>query len=58
LLLTAPLAVSAGGLQRCGQPTYATCDDPDYQAVLQLLEDAVWRAWKYPRRDVQALLER
>jgi hypothetical protein len=53
--LTAPLAESAGGQQRCDQAVYANRDDPDYRALRKLVEDAVEKAWQYPRRDVASL---
>ncbi len=56
LFLRAPLAKSAGGTQKCGQAVYASDDDPDYQAVRTLVEDALGRAWANPRRDLQALV--
>ena len=46
----------AGGTQKCGQAVYASDDDPDYQAVRTLVEDALGRAWANPRRDLQALI--
>ena len=36
--LLAPLAKSAGGTEACGQPVFASKDDPDYQALLQTFE--------------------
>ncbi len=55
LFLAAPLASEAGGLQKCRRAVYAGTSDPDYRAVRELLEQAVTRAWAYPRRDLQAL---
>ena len=41
LLLLAPLARSAGGLQLCGeQPVFASKDDPDYQEILRTIQAA------------------
>ncbi len=51
----APLAKSAGGTQRCGTQIYESQNDPDYQAVRELVEAAVKRAWENPRRDLRAL---
>jgi hypothetical protein len=56
LFLRAPLAKSSGGTQKCGQAVYASDDDPDYNAVRTLVEDAIGRAWANPRRDLQALV--
>ncbi|MHB8863066.1 MAG: HzsA-related protein [Pirellulaceae bacterium] len=56
LFLRAPLAESSGGTQKCGQAVYANDDDPHYQAVRTLVEDALDRAWANPRRDLQALI--
>lgn len=36
--LMAPLAQSAGGWQRCGEPVFQSTDDPDYQKILRLVE--------------------
>jgi hydrazine synthase alpha subunit-like protein len=33
--LLAPLAESAGGTQKCGQPVFQSTDDPDYQKILK-----------------------
>ena len=56
LFLTAPLARSAGGLQKCGPPVYNDRDDPGYQAVRRLVEAAVRKARENPRRDLRTLL--
>jgi mono/diheme cytochrome c family protein len=53
--LVAPLAKEAGGRGKCSQPVYKDQNDPDYQAVRQLVEAAVKRAWANPRRDLKAL---
>ena len=53
--LVAPLAKEAGGRGKCVQPVYRDQHDPDYQAVRQLVETAVQRAWANPRRDLKAL---
>ncbi len=55
LFLTAPLAKSAGGSQKCGATVYPDCSDKDYSAIAQWLEQAVERAWIYPRRDLRSL---
>jgi len=55
LFLTAPLAKSADGTAKCTEPTYRDRQDKDYQAVLGFIEDAVEKAWKYPRRDLITL---
>jgi hypothetical protein len=54
--LAAPLATTATG-RKCAQPPYADEHDVDYQAVRQLIEDAVKKAWTVPRRDLQGLAE-
>ena len=56
LFLRAPLAKASGGTQKCGPAVYAGEDDPDYQAVRTLVEEALDRTWANPRRDVQALV--
>jgi hypothetical protein len=53
--LSAPLAAAAGGSGRCGQAIYADRDDPDYAALQELLAAAVEKAWRHPRRDLNAL---
>jgi hypothetical protein len=40
LILLAPLAKSAGGLQRCGRPVFADANDGDYRKVLAAIQDA------------------
>jgi cytochrome c553 len=41
LLLLAPLAKSAGGLQLCGEtPVFESTDDPDYQQILAAIQAA------------------
>jgi len=55
--LVAPLAKAAGGTERCGKAIYADQNDPDYAALRKAVEAAVKKAWQYPRRDVEALLE-
>ncbi len=55
LFLAAPLSSAAGGLERCEQVTYSGTDDPDYVLLRGLVDEAVKRAWTYPRRDVASL---
>jgi hypothetical protein len=55
LFLTAPLAEAAGGLHKCGQDVYNDQADPDFIQIAQWLEEAVERAWMYPRRDLRSL---
>jgi mono/diheme cytochrome c family protein len=55
LFLTAPLAAEPDGRRLCEKPTYANRDDPDYRKVLEIVESAVARALKYPRRDLEFL---
>jgi hypothetical protein len=40
LLLLAPLARKAGGLESCGKPVFAGADDADYGKVLAAIRDA------------------
>jgi hypothetical protein len=40
LLLRAPLARAAGGLELCGKPVFADRNDPLYQAILAAVQDA------------------
>ena len=55
LFLTAPLAREAGGSGKCQKAIYADATDPDYQAVLNLVQSAVQKATAFPRRDVRSL---
>ena len=55
LFLIAPLAKESNGTQRCTVATYIDEDDGDYKHLLELLESAVARALRYPRRDVMFL---
>ena len=55
--LTAPLAKTAGGTNHCGNAIYANQNDPDYAALRKVVDDAVKKAWQYPRRDLETLLE-
>jgi mono/diheme cytochrome c family protein len=52
LFLRAPLAQEAGGVPRCSAIPYRDANDPDYRAVRLLVEAAVQRAWREPRRDL------
>ena len=36
---------------------YASQSDPDYAMLRQVVDDAVKKAWQYPRRDLETLLE-
>ncbi|TWU33729.1 HzsA-related protein [Novipirellula artificiosorum] len=40
ILLRAPLAKSAGGLQLCGRPVFTNTDDVDYQELLRTIDQA------------------
>jgi hypothetical protein len=55
LMLTAPLAQSAGGTQKCGRAVYSSRDDAQYQAARQAIAAAVRKAMDQPRRDLKAL---
>jgi mono/diheme cytochrome c family protein len=59
--LVAPLAEvseTANSRPKCAKAVYPNRDDPDYQAVLELVRTAVRRAWSAPRRDLRGLLPR
>ncbi len=56
LMVLAPLASTAGGTAKCSPAVYEDQDDPDYKEVRRLIEAAVRRAWRYPRRDLRGLL--
>ena len=51
--LLAPLAAAAGGTQRCGQPIFASTDDPDYQKILQTFAPIHALLKQSPRADMQ-----
>jgi len=50
--LVAPLAKSAGGAQKCGQPVFQSTSDPDYQAVLATFHPVEEMLRKRPRMDM------
>ncbi|MGM0490970.1 MAG: hypothetical protein ACQESR_29955 [Planctomycetota bacterium] len=50
--LMAPLAKSAGGTQRCGQPVFSSRDDPDYRAILETFRSVKKRLSRTPRMDM------
>jgi hypothetical protein len=50
--LLAPLAKSAGGTGRCGQPVFRSKDDPDYQAVLKTFAPIHGLMRETPRMDM------
>ncbi len=49
--LSAPLAESAGGTERCGEPVFASKADPDYQAILKTFEPITQLMKERPRID-------
>ena len=53
--LTAPLSKAASGTGKCSQPVYQDQQDPDYQALLQIVDAAAQKAWALPRRDLKGL---
>lgn len=53
--LRAPLGPAGGSKAHCQEAVYADTSDPDYQAVRALVQEAVRRAWEFPRRDVATL---
>ncbi len=50
--LTAPLARSAGGTERCGRAVFADTDDPDYRTILSTFEPIAARLRETPRMDM------
>ncbi|MCX7599645.1 MAG: hypothetical protein N2512_12380 [Armatimonadetes bacterium] len=56
LFLAAPLAgaVTPSG-RKCTPPPFGDRSDPDYQAILSLLREAVKKTWERPRRDLRCL---
>jgi hypothetical protein len=51
-VLTAPLARSAGGLQRCGQAVFADTGDPVYRAALDVIQGWREELLDRPREDM------
>ena len=54
--LTAPFGPRAQAQRPCSQAVYQSPQEPDYQAVLRLVQTAVRKAWQSPRRDLKALV--
>jgi len=52
LVLRAPLAKSAGGLQRCGQPVFRDTEDKDYREILARIEEASRQLHQQKRFDM------
>jgi hypothetical protein len=52
LLVRAPLARSAGGLELCERPVWADTNDPDYQQVLGAIREAAGRLDAQKRFDM------
>ncbi len=50
--LLAPLAAAAGGTQKCGQPVFASTQDPDYQRILQTFAPIQALLQRSPRADM------
>ncbi len=50
--MLAPLARSAGGSGICGQPVFASTDDPDYQAILKTFQAVNDMLHERPRLDM------
>ena len=55
--LTAPLAKTAGGDERCGKAVFANTDDPEYVKLLTWTRTQAILTWTKPRRDVMGLIE-
>jgi hypothetical protein len=54
-MLVAPLARSAGGWQRCGDPVFADTTDADYKKMLACLTRSWERLSKHPRADLLSI---
>jgi len=50
--LTAPLAKSSGGSERCGKPVFADKADPDYRKILATFEPVTAMLKARPRMDM------
>jgi hypothetical protein len=53
--LAAPLAQSAGGWQRCGEPVFSDTGDPDYRKLLDVLTRLRDMLSERPREDLLSL---
>jgi hypothetical protein len=56
--LLAPLAAEAGGTQKCGQPIFASTDDPDYQKILRTFTPIHALLKQRPRADMEGFAAR
>jgi len=54
--LLAPLAAEAGGTQKCGQPIFASTDDPDYQRILRTFTPIHALLKQRPRPDMEGFV--
>ncbi|MBM4089674.1 MAG: hypothetical protein FJ276_09640 [Planctomycetes bacterium] len=50
--LLAPLATASGGTEKCGQPVFASTDDPDYQKLLRTFAPIHALLKQRPRADM------
>ena len=51
---SAPTGTSSPtGTKYCSKAVYADSNDPDYTALRIVVEEAVKKAWQYPRRDLE-----
>ncbi|MBI2950044.1 MAG: hypothetical protein HYY23_20620 [Verrucomicrobia bacterium] len=50
--LSAPLAVAAGGTQKCGTPVFVSTDDPDYLKIRQTFDPIHALLKRRPRADM------
>jgi hypothetical protein len=55
--LTAPLGFDKNETKSCSRKVYTNENDPDYVTLRTAVQDAVQQTWKYPRRDLETLLE-
>ena len=52
--LLAPLAKSAGGTQKCGQPVFKSTKDPDYKKIIEVFNPIREMLHDKPRADMLA----
>jgi len=50
--LFAPLAKAAGGTESCGQPVFASREDPDYRKIAETFEPIRQQVEQRPRMDM------
>jgi hypothetical protein len=55
--MLSPLAIEAGGTGKCGQPVFATTEDPDYQKILATFDPVHALLAERPRADMEGFAD-